>query len=110
MEYLSVMKYMIPTKLVDHPEIEYIHNIHFPWMNEYNYRQAYLATLGMADIKYQSLYDSYINDILLNILSIQMYTYDVSTYTKMIEWIRKDHRIVYMVLGGDLSMVDILRR
>lgn len=111
MEYLSVMKYMIPTKLIAaQVDSEYIHDVHFPWMNEPNYRQAYLATLGMADEQYQALYDRYIDGILLDTLSTHMYTSSISTYGDMIRWIRRDPHTVYRVLGGDLSTVDVLRK
>jgi len=95
----------------------YLLRVHFPWVpiscstNDYThlYRQAYLATRGMADPQYQSMYDAHIEPILIDKIGKLFFLHQESDYIRLMQYVRKRPYLVRDIIEDNMD-VDVTLR
>ena len=131
---LNILKYMLPPQVIRYlelrenaPEIvhiaRYLLRIHFPWMPLsvvedkgfpqgianpyiYLYKQAYLSTLNEGDPLFQSVYNFYIEPILMNTIGDNFWMNQQKDYVSLYNYIRKNPSLVQDAIREDLSLAE----
>lgn len=127
---VNIYKYMKPTSVLEHLRklkdqekimsiAKYLLSIHFPWMSQkiesevyrvysidylFLYEQAYLATVGKAQVKYQEIYEKYVEPLLMNLIGENLYLSDQGDMIKIYKYIRsRPDRTKYVLQKGIYS-------
>jgi hypothetical protein len=115
----DIVKYMTPDAILKNIEDEdiyrYLLYVHYPWiLGEKDnpitlYRQAYLATMNMANTHYQSIYNNYIEPILMERLQILFWQKKVDSYDILYQYVRKDPILVRDILTNNVNIDVVIR-
>jgi hypothetical protein len=119
----NVLKYSMPPQIIQYLKskgnsnsddlMRYLLHIHFPWMplslHDDNhsyiflYQQGYLATIGKADSLYQSIYDSYIEPILMNKIGNYFWLKQQGDYLSLYKYIKERPHLVQDVMNNNFN-------
>ena len=123
----SILKYAMPPQAIQYMQniddlqeandmAVYLLRVHFPWMplsspnraySDRNYimlyKQAYLATMNNASPSYQTIYDTYIEPILMDKIGQYFWLNQRVDYLTLYQYIKRRPYLIHEMMEGNFN-------